>query len=137
MVWLGTPCDFVINPGSVQIYGQNLVLIVIVMIELWLLVALKWFVDYAHFCYIKKCSKIVGLEDRRCAYFCDDQSLLWCFFTALPRCQCANVVFVHNVIFSLDFLAIKSGFLYAELWFFSVQISSCGLQLLMLITQFC
>lgn len=69
-----------INPGSVQIYGPCLVLIVIVMIELWLLVALKWFVDYAHFCYIKKCCKIVGHEDRRCDYVCDDQSLLRCFF---------------------------------------------------------
>lgn len=43
-----------INPGSVQICGQNRVMIAIVRIELWLLVALKWFVDYAHFC-----SKIV------------------------------------------------------------------------------
>ena len=42
-----------INPGSVQICGQNLVMIVIVRIELWLLVALKWFVDYVHFLFLK------------------------------------------------------------------------------------
>lgn len=48
------------------------------------------------------------------------------FIIALPRGQFANSVFEYYEDFSLDFLVIKTGSLYAELLSFSAHVLLCS-----------
>ena len=56
--WFGRegPCKTLwLILAMLRFVAKNLVIIVIVRIELWLPVALKWFVDYAHFWWKQNC----------------------------------------------------------------------------------